>query len=97
LKRLGVEAIDLYQIHWPAWSGNPESASLASVEEAVGALAPYSLLTREIEVSILPFAVDHHMVERRISGVSSRDPNLQQWDGIRSYRLRNGGSMRSMS
>jgi hypothetical protein len=37
------------------------------------------------------------MVERRISGVSSRDANLQQWDGIRSYRRRNGGSMRSMS
>jgi aryl-alcohol dehydrogenase-like predicted oxidoreductase len=41
LKQLGVEAIDLYQIHWPAWSGNPESASPASVEEAVGALAKF--------------------------------------------------------
>src|ERR1700724_1991043 len=27
LKRLGLDAIDLYQIHWPAPSGNPESAS----------------------------------------------------------------------
>src|ERR1700694_1034567 len=39
LERLGVDAIDLYQIHWPAWSGNPESASPGSIEEAVGALA----------------------------------------------------------
>jgi aryl-alcohol dehydrogenase-like predicted oxidoreductase len=39
LKRLGVDTIDLYQIHWPAWSGNPESASPGSIEEAVGALA----------------------------------------------------------
>jgi aryl-alcohol dehydrogenase-like predicted oxidoreductase len=39
LKRLGVESIDLYQIHWPAWSGQPESASPGSIEEAVGALA----------------------------------------------------------
>ena len=39
LKRLGLDAIDLYQIHWPAWSGNPESASPGSIEEAVGALA----------------------------------------------------------
>jgi len=39
LKRLGLDTIDLYQIHWPAWSGNPESASPGSIEEAVGALA----------------------------------------------------------
>ncbi len=39
LKRLGVESIDLYQIHWPAWSGNPESASPGSIEEAVGEMA----------------------------------------------------------
>src|SRR6267378_3506459 len=39
LKRLGVETIDLYQIHWPAWAGNPEGAAPGSIEEAVGALA----------------------------------------------------------
>ena len=39
LKRLGVDTIDLYQIHWPAWRGGPESASPGSIEEAVGALA----------------------------------------------------------
>src|SRR5712675_1326755 len=39
LKRLGVDTIDLYQIHWAAWHGRPESASPGSVEEAVGALA----------------------------------------------------------
>jgi aryl-alcohol dehydrogenase-like predicted oxidoreductase len=39
LKRLGLDSIDLYQIHWPAWSGQPESASPGSIEEAVGALA----------------------------------------------------------
>src|ERR1700689_3189573 len=27
LRRLGVDAIDLYQIHWPAWKGGPESGS----------------------------------------------------------------------
>jgi aryl-alcohol dehydrogenase-like predicted oxidoreductase len=96
LKRLGVDSIDLYQIHWPAWSGNPESASPGSIEEAVGALAelraegkiryigvsnfnaqqmqralsvapiaslqpPYSLLATDVEVSILPFALDHEI------------------------------------
>ncbi len=39
MKRLGLDAIDLYQIHWPAWKGNPESASPGSIEEAVGELA----------------------------------------------------------
>src|SRR6266851_8630576 len=39
LKRLGVDTIDLYQIHWPAWRGAPESASPGSIEEAVSELA----------------------------------------------------------
>jgi aryl-alcohol dehydrogenase-like predicted oxidoreductase len=39
LKRLNVDTIDLYQIHWPAWQGRPESASPGSIEEAVGAMA----------------------------------------------------------
>ena len=39
LQRLGVDSIDLYQIHWPALNGNPESASLGSIEEAVGEMA----------------------------------------------------------
>jgi aryl-alcohol dehydrogenase-like predicted oxidoreductase len=39
LQRLGVDTIDLYQIHWPAWSGHPESASPGSIEEAVGTMA----------------------------------------------------------
>jgi aryl-alcohol dehydrogenase-like predicted oxidoreductase len=36
---LKVDTIDLYQIHWPAWSGSPESASPGSIEEAVGEMA----------------------------------------------------------
>jgi aryl-alcohol dehydrogenase-like predicted oxidoreductase len=39
LERLGVDTIDLYQIHWPAWNGNSENASPGSIEEAVGAMA----------------------------------------------------------
>ena len=39
LRRLKLDVIDLYQIHWPAWKGAPESASPGSIEEAVGALA----------------------------------------------------------
>lgn len=96
LKRLGVERIDLYQIHWPTWNGQPESASPGSIEEAVGALAdlrregkirhigvsnfsadqtkraqgvapivsvqpPYSLLARDAEASILPYALSNRI------------------------------------
>jgi aryl-alcohol dehydrogenase-like predicted oxidoreductase len=94
LKRLKIDTIDLYQIHWPAWHGASESASPGSIEEAVFALAnlkaegkirhigvsnfdaqqmqraldvapiaslqpPYSLLARDVESSILPFAFKH--------------------------------------
>lgn len=93
LERLGIDTIDLYQIHWPAWKGGPESASPGSIEEAVGALAklreqgkirhigvsnfnveqmqraqrvapitalqpPYSLVAPDVQVAILPFALE---------------------------------------
>jgi aryl-alcohol dehydrogenase-like predicted oxidoreductase len=96
LKRLNLDTIDLYQIHWPAWKDNPESASPGSIEEAVGELArlkgegkirhigvsnfdthqmqraldiapiaslqpPYSLVARDAESSILPFALNHRI------------------------------------
>src|SRR4030081_202071 len=38
LKRLRVNRIDLYQIHWPAWKGQPGDASPGSIEEAMLAL-----------------------------------------------------------
>jgi aryl-alcohol dehydrogenase-like predicted oxidoreductase len=94
LDRLDIDAIDLYQIHWPAWKGGPENASPGSIEEAVVEMAklqaegkirnigvsnfnaqqmqralkiapvaslqpPYSLLARDVEASILPFARQH--------------------------------------
>jgi len=96
LKRLGVDTIDLYQIHWPAAAGRPESESPGSIEEAIGTLAqlkaegrirhigvsnfnasqmqralniapitslqpPYSILARDVESSILPFAFEHRI------------------------------------
>ena len=92
LKRLGIETIDLYQIHWPAWRGAPEGASPGSIEEATGEMAKlkgegkirnigvsnfdtqqiqramnvapiaslqpqYSLVARDVESSVLPFAL----------------------------------------
>jgi aryl-alcohol dehydrogenase-like predicted oxidoreductase len=34
LKRLGVEAIDLYQIHWPRWGNSPAGHNPGSLEDA---------------------------------------------------------------
>jgi aryl-alcohol dehydrogenase-like predicted oxidoreductase len=116
LKRLGIDAVDLYQIHWPAWKGGPESASPGSIEEAVGTLAKlkaegkirhigvsnfnaeqmkraqkiaplaslqpqYSLLSREIEDSVLPYALSRRigvivyspMASGMLSGAMTRE------------------------
>jgi aryl-alcohol dehydrogenase-like predicted oxidoreductase len=86
LARLGVDAIDLYQIHWPIPDADIEEgwAALADLKEAglvrhigvsnfdveqlrrIQQIAPvetlqpqYSLIEREIEQEILPFAEGH--------------------------------------
>jgi aryl-alcohol dehydrogenase-like predicted oxidoreductase len=88
LQRLGVEAIDLYQIHWPIPAADIEEgwAALAELSEqglvrhigvsnfdveqlrVIGQIAPvetlqpqYSLIEREIEREILPFAAREGM------------------------------------
>jgi aryl-alcohol dehydrogenase-like predicted oxidoreductase len=93
LERLGVDTIDLYQIHWP---GSPPDGDDADIEEAWTAFvelrkagklrhigvsnfntaqldrlqriarvetlqSPYSLATRGIEDSIVPYCREHHM------------------------------------
>ena len=95
LERLGVDAIDLYQIHWPipdndieeGWSAftelkeqglvrhigvsnfNVEQLRRAQQIAPVETLQPpYSLITREVEAEILPFA------EREAIGVIVYSP-----------------------
>jgi aryl-alcohol dehydrogenase-like predicted oxidoreductase len=86
LARLGVEAIDLYQIHWPIPDADIEEgwAALADLKaeglvrhigvsnfdaeqlQRIGQIAPvetlqpqYSLIERDIERAILPYAHEH--------------------------------------
>ncbi len=86
LRRLQVDAIDLYQIHWPDPDRDVEQAwetlaalktegkvrhigvsnfNVAQMERAqkiapiTSLQPPYSLLTRDIETTILPFAAAH--------------------------------------
>ncbi|MDE3230157.1 MAG: aldo/keto reductase [Chloroflexota bacterium] len=88
LRRLGIEAIDLYQIHWPTPDADIEEGWRAMVElqregkarhigvsnfnvaqmKRVKKIAPitslqppYSLLEREVEAEILPWAHRNHI------------------------------------
>ncbi|MHB8690251.1 MAG: aldo/keto reductase [Solirubrobacteraceae bacterium] len=88
LKRLGVDAIDLYQIHWPDPAADIEEGWGALIElkdqglvrhigvsnfnarqlETIGQIAPvetlqppYSLIEREVEHEILPYAEEHEV------------------------------------
>jgi aryl-alcohol dehydrogenase-like predicted oxidoreductase len=74
LKRLGVERIDLYQIHWPAWRGNPETASPGSIEEAVGALAKLKEQGKIRHIGVSNF--NARQIERasRVAPIASLQP-----------------------
>jgi aryl-alcohol dehydrogenase-like predicted oxidoreductase len=39
LRRLQMDRIDVYQIHWPTWKGRPENETPGSIEEAVRTMA----------------------------------------------------------
>jgi len=65
LKRLGIETIDLYQIHWPAWRGAPESASPGSIEEAVGEMAKLKAEGKIRNIGVSNF--DVHQMQRALN------------------------------
>jgi aryl-alcohol dehydrogenase-like predicted oxidoreductase len=74
LKRLGVDAIDLYQIHWPAWKGGPESASPGSIEEAVGALARLREQGKIRHIGVSNFNADQMRRALGIAPITSLQP-----------------------
>jgi aryl-alcohol dehydrogenase-like predicted oxidoreductase len=86
LRRLGVDTIDLYQIHWPEpdedveegwtelarlqqegkvrWIGVsnfsvPQMKRAAAIAPITSLQPPYSMLRREVEAEILPYAREH--------------------------------------
>jgi len=74
LKRLGVDAIDLYQIHWPAWKGAEESASPGSIEEALGALAKLRDQGKIRHIGVSNFDVQQMRRAQRIAPITSLQP-----------------------
>jgi aryl-alcohol dehydrogenase-like predicted oxidoreductase len=74
LKRLGLDTIDLYQIHWPAWSGNPESASPGSIEEAVGALAELKVEGKIRHIGVSNFNAQQMQRALSVAPIASLQP-----------------------
>jgi len=74
LKRLGMDAIDLYQIHWPAWKGAEESASPGSIEEAPGALAKLRDQGKIRHIGVSNFDVQQMRRAQGIAPITSLQP-----------------------
>jgi aryl-alcohol dehydrogenase-like predicted oxidoreductase len=74
LKRLGVDSIDLYQIHWPAWSGSPESASPGSIEEAVGEMAKLKAAGKIRNIGVSNFSASQMRRALNVAPITSLQP-----------------------
>ena len=74
LKRLEVDSIDLYQIHWPAWAGNPESASPGSIEEAVGEMAKLMAEGKIRNIGVSNFSAAQMQRAQNVAPIASLQP-----------------------
>jgi len=74
LKRLGIETIDLYQIHWPAWKGAPESASPGSIEEAVGEMAKLKAEGKIRNIGVSNFDAQQMQRALNVAPIASLQP-----------------------
>jgi aryl-alcohol dehydrogenase-like predicted oxidoreductase len=74
LERLGIDAIDLYQIHWPAWKGAPESASPGSIEEAVRMLSKLKDQGKIRYIGVSNFDVPQMQRAQRMAPIASLQP-----------------------
>jgi aryl-alcohol dehydrogenase-like predicted oxidoreductase len=74
LKRLNVDTIDLYQIHWPAWAGKPESASPGSIEEAVETLAKFKAEGKIRNIGVSNFDAGQMERAQAIAPITSLQP-----------------------
>jgi aryl-alcohol dehydrogenase-like predicted oxidoreductase len=74
LKRLQIDTIDLYQIHWPAWKGAPESASPGSIEEAVSELAKLKAEGKIRHLGVSNFDAQQMLRALRVAQIDSLQP-----------------------
>jgi len=74
LKRLGVDSIDLYQIHWPAWAGKPESASPGSIEEAVAEMSKLKAAGKIRNIGVSNFNAAQMQRAQSVAPITSLQP-----------------------
>jgi aryl-alcohol dehydrogenase-like predicted oxidoreductase len=74
LKRLGVDSIDLYQIHWPAWAGRPESASPGSIEEAVVEMSKLKAAGKIRNIGVSNFNAAQMQRAQSVAPITSLQP-----------------------
>ena len=74
LKRLGLDSIDLYQIHWPAWAGKPESASPGSIEEAVAEMSKLKAAGKIRNIGVSNFNAAQMQRAQSVAPITSLQP-----------------------
>ena len=74
LARLGVDAIDLYQIHWPRWGSSPAGYDPGSVEDAWRTLEELRRAGKVRHIGASNFTVADLEAAERIAPVTSLQP-----------------------
>ena len=74
LRRLGVEAIDLYQIHWPRWGSSPPGYDPGSVADAWQALTDLQRDGKVRYIGASNFSVADLEAAERVSPITSLQP-----------------------
>jgi aryl-alcohol dehydrogenase-like predicted oxidoreductase len=69
-----VDSIDLYQIHWPAWSGHPESASPGSIEEAVAEMAKLKAIGKIRNIGVSNFNASQIQRALNVAPIAALQP-----------------------
>lgn len=74
LRRLGVEAIDLYQIHWPRWPSSPAGHDPGSLEDAWTTMADLRREGKVRYIGVSNFHVEDLARVEAIAPVTSLQP-----------------------
>jgi aryl-alcohol dehydrogenase-like predicted oxidoreductase len=74
LRRLGVDVIDLYQIHWPRWGNSPAGWDPGTVEEGWQAMADLKQAGKVRYIGVSNFTADDLRRAQPIAPVTSLQP-----------------------
>jgi aryl-alcohol dehydrogenase-like predicted oxidoreductase len=74
LRRLGVDAIDLYQVHWPRWGSSPTGWDPGPIEEGWTAMADLQRAGKVRYIGVSNFAVDDLERAHAVAPITSVQP-----------------------